>query len=195
MVSKKETKFFPIAFDFYQPKEIERLSLGSNKAQDWDLVLRRLDLKEILPVLYCLSQKTAERSKDSIQDFETFYLSSFQEIGVPQKGEEAKTIFGSAFGSIRALFFQEEGNHYKLLPNNPFPEGRLLNVQTEIGSWDLEWTKKKLRRVTLHAHKTGEIFLDLPKEIVSFRHKKTQPASQSLFVEAGTRVCLDRFFE
>ena len=36
----------------------ERLSLGSHKTQDWDLVRRRSDLKEILPVLFCLGQKT-----------------------------------------------------------------------------------------------------------------------------------------
>lgn len=35
----------------------ERLSLGSHKSQDWDQVQRRCDLKEILPVLFCLGQK------------------------------------------------------------------------------------------------------------------------------------------
>ncbi len=35
----------------------ERLSLGSHKAQDWDLIQRRGDLKEILPILFCLGQK------------------------------------------------------------------------------------------------------------------------------------------
>lgn len=35
----------------------ERLSLGSHKAQDWDLVQRRLGLKEILPLLFFLGQK------------------------------------------------------------------------------------------------------------------------------------------
>lgn len=35
---------------------LERLSLGNHKAQDWDLVQRRLDLTEILPVWYRLGQ-------------------------------------------------------------------------------------------------------------------------------------------
>jgi hypothetical protein len=35
----------------------ERLSLGNHKSQDWDQVQRRCDLKEILPVLFCLGQK------------------------------------------------------------------------------------------------------------------------------------------
>lgn len=37
-------------------KPKERLSLGSNKSQEWDMVLKRNDLKEILPILYHLCQ-------------------------------------------------------------------------------------------------------------------------------------------
>lgn len=42
--------------DPYHPPLTDRLSLGSHKAQDWDLVKRRLDLKEILPVWNRLGQ-------------------------------------------------------------------------------------------------------------------------------------------
>jgi hypothetical protein len=35
---------------------LERLSLGNHKSQDWDLIKRRLDLKEIFPIWHRLSQ-------------------------------------------------------------------------------------------------------------------------------------------
>lgn len=40
---------------------LERLSLGNNKAQDWDLVTRRLDLKEIFPIWNRLGQMIEDR--------------------------------------------------------------------------------------------------------------------------------------
>lgn len=42
----------------FSKSTFERLSLGNHKAQDWDQVQRRGDLKEILPILFCLGQKT-----------------------------------------------------------------------------------------------------------------------------------------
>lgn len=53
-IEDKEIKD-PIAFN--SAAATERLSLGSHKAQDWDLVKRRKDLKEIVPVLIYLAQK------------------------------------------------------------------------------------------------------------------------------------------
>lgn len=46
--------------EFFQPVSIERLSLGNHKAQDWELVHRRLDLTEILPVWHRLGQLTPQ---------------------------------------------------------------------------------------------------------------------------------------
>lgn len=42
---------------FASARSFERLSLGNHKAQEWDLVQKRSDLKEILPVLFVLGQK------------------------------------------------------------------------------------------------------------------------------------------
>ena len=50
----------------YQPEaEMERLSLGSHKAQDWDLVKRRADLSEILPALFFLGQKVPQVTEET----------------------------------------------------------------------------------------------------------------------------------
>ena len=50
----------------------ERLSLGMNKKLDWDLVTRRNDLKEILPVLFFLGQK----GDPSFQEFSITFVNS-----------------------------------------------------------------------------------------------------------------------
>lgn len=40
--------------ELFSPNTLERLSLGNNKAQDWELINRRLDLTEILPIWHRL---------------------------------------------------------------------------------------------------------------------------------------------
>jgi hypothetical protein len=56
VLQAKEPLLVPIEWTFYQPAHLERLSLGSHKKQNWDAVLRRLDLREILPPLLYLAQ-------------------------------------------------------------------------------------------------------------------------------------------
>lgn len=41
----------------------ERLSLGSSKAQDWDMVKRRMDMADILPVWFALGQQMAKSER------------------------------------------------------------------------------------------------------------------------------------
>lgn len=204
MVMRKETKFFPASIRFHVPEHLEHLSLGSHKKLDWDLVLRRLELKEILPVLYHLGQKdpvtSLEDDAESLSCLESFYLTSFHHMNVPKNGE--KGVLRKAFEKTRSLFVRDKDGHIHLLPNNPFSEGRMLNIQTEKATLDIEWTKKRLRRVILHVRKTGDIFLDLPKEIRSFRIK-TQLHDRGTLLRsgnplqcvAGSRLYLDRFFE
>jgi len=57
-LKKKDHLHLPMEVVFVKKEIHERLSLGSHKDQDWDLVQKRCDLKEILPVLFCLGQKT-----------------------------------------------------------------------------------------------------------------------------------------
>ncbi|MFI0434301.1 MAG: hypothetical protein ACH350_01060 [Parachlamydiaceae bacterium] len=42
--------------ELYHPPRCERLSLGNHKAQDWELMKRRFDLTEFLPLLHRLGQ-------------------------------------------------------------------------------------------------------------------------------------------
>ncbi len=82
----------------------ERLSLGNHKAQDWDLMRRRLDCKEIFPPWFALSsaalpnqsngsfslldtckKKIDQGDKETVLDaFENLFLASFEGILVPR---------------------------------------------------------------------------------------------------------------
>jgi hypothetical protein len=194
----KERKFFPIKIAFSLPEHMERLSLGSHKTQDWDLVLRRFDLLEILPVLYALGQKIPplppqpHTGTARLLDFpdETAFLgleilcrAAFHHILVPRLSDDQHQGLcpdeegtGNSFyliqesaRRIRSLFFRQEGNRLSLLPSCPFAAGRMTGVQTTFGPLDLEWAKGILRRAVLHASMSGEVALDLQKAIKTFR--------------------------
>ena len=224
-ISGNVRKSIPANISFFLPEQWERLSLGKHKAQDWDLVLRRFDLEEILPVLYGLGQKIppvapqpltgTARLLDLEAGFEPLCRAAFHQILVPRltddqrqglcQDEEGKGnpffLLQESCSRIRALFFCQKGNRLRLLPNCPFDAGRMTNVQAKgIGSLDLEWAKKRIRRAILRPLFSGEVFLDLQKEIKSFRVKtegrgkgKRYLASDSLVVDSEKIYFLDQF--
>ena len=53
----KDQIHFPVELTFHLAAHTERFSLGNHKEQDWDLVTRRLDLKELIPPFLNLAQK------------------------------------------------------------------------------------------------------------------------------------------
>lgn len=82
----------------------ERLSLGNHKAQDWDLIRRRLDCKEIFPHWFALSHSVPQKNSSGsfplldlcrkkieqtdkervLEAFESLFLASFEGILVPR---------------------------------------------------------------------------------------------------------------
>jgi hypothetical protein len=167
---------------------IEKLSLGSHKSPDWDLVLRRMDMAEILPILFDLGQKTAEEIAISIHNYTDFYREFFHDIAVP-RGPYLK----QAYKKIRSHFILENDQEIVLLPDNPFPHGRLMNLQTNYGSFDLEWTKKNIRRAVFHPTSSGVIRFPHRYRKKMHLHEKGNVFSDTLAFEAGKRLYLDRF--
>ena len=186
-------RFFPMKLDFFEERGIERLFLGVHKSQDWELITRRMDPKEIYPILYHLAQKVPH-SKGSGGTFE--YRDLFNEMLVPVN-ENALKI---AFETIRATFILEKEKSISLLPENPFVSGRMQNVQTAFGNLDMLWSKHTLQRVTLHVQKASELLFNLPDNLKSFRIKKSlndrgkiHRKEEILYLEKGT-LYLDRFY-
>lgn len=218
-----ERLFFADDIEFFLPKIWERLSLGVSKVQDWDLVLRRFDLREILPVLYGLSQKLPYQQPQPLTgtgrllaegNLEAFCRAAFSKILIPRLNDDqhqglvSETSAGTnpcillqeAYRQIRSLFFEEEGNVLKILPACDFPAGRMTRVQvSEIGEIDLEWASSTLRRGILRAAVSGEVAI-APKGLHSFRVRTTpsqrgsrHPSGEPLQVESGKTYFLDRF--
>lgn len=65
---------------------------------------------------------------------------------------------------IRSLFIDERGVELALLPRLPFPlhAGRFLDVQWRLGRLDMEWSRRRLRRLILRAEEAGEFCLKSP---------------------------------
>lgn len=182
-------KNFRMKLDGVSHEKIERLSLGSHKSQDWDMVLRRMDMNEILPVLYDLGQKSKPGTPVSIHNYEEFYRESFDGIAVPRG-----SFLRETFEKIRSHFILEKDLEIVLLPDNPFPHGRLLNVQTKFGTFDLEWTKGKMKRAVFHPKVTGEISFPHCFRKKNQQHEKGTVMNGFLSFEEGKRVYLDRFY-
>lgn len=101
ILRKKETLFLPSETEIRLANALERLSLGSHKAQDWDRAMAECDLKLWVPSLFFLGQKipyippqklsgTArllawpEERKGLALALERFFRASFAKIGVPR---------------------------------------------------------------------------------------------------------------
>ena len=229
-----KTLHIPFETQFVDRPAFERLSLGNHKAQDWDLVQKRSDLKEFLPVLFCLGQKipfippqkligTArllelpENRNDLVEALEAFFKAAFTKILIPRLIDDQhhglvpeESVQGNRFflvqegaKMIRALFFRQEERRIALLPHLPIPLdcGRMLGLKAPgIGEIDLEWSKKLLRRAVIRASTSGEVVLELQKEIKTYRVRKSlrekghrQKSTDPLLLESGKTYLLDRF--
>lgn len=77
---------------------------------------------------------------------------------------------------IRELFFVQEKAHFYLLPKllQPFLCGRLLGIEcTGYGKIDLEWSKRKLKKVIFYPDTLKTIHIYPSKEIKHFRFRRS----------------------
>lgn len=75
---------------------------------------------------------------------------------------------------IRQLFLFQEAQSISILPHLPpeFHSGRLIHADCgPLGSIDIEWSKKSLRRVYFSAKQTGSISFIFPKWVKRFRFR------------------------
>lgn len=208
---------------------IERLSLGSHKSLDWELMSRRQLLVEILPVWFRLGQLTPVPStaihKDSLldqclngdlQSFLNLFNAGFdgilnplesdhRHLGFqlpPVKNQSPLCLLSEGWKCIRSLFIAEQKQHVQVLPHLPpeFHCGRLLNVQLPIGSMDLEWSKKRIRRVVIRSAKDAALSLGFQKGLKHYRLRKNrqdkgsqQSVDQPLELQKNKEYYLDNF--
>lgn len=199
----REKKLLPLSNTYQVRASFERLSMGSHKAQDWDLVLRRFDLEEILPILFALGQKTPAAlprpssgtarllNFSDLPGLESFCRAAFRSLLVPRlvddqhqgfcQNEEADGnpffLLEEASRRIRSLFIVQEDKALSLLPVCLFPAGRMSDVELPgIGRLYFEWLKGRLSRFILRASHTTDIQLRLHPSIQTFRLKTKENA-------------------
>lgn len=144
----KKKNVFPIEKAFISPSK-ERLSLGSHKALDWELVKRRRDLSEIFPAWFRLGQMVPDiplvregvagllkkcDKLEVIPQFLSLFLAGFHGILAPRlvdddhQGiiETEKDVALCPLGLltegsklIRSLFFEEKKEGFVFLPTLP----------------------------------------------------------------------------
>lgn len=98
-------------------------------------------------------------------------------------------LLSEAAQLIRSLFFKEEGSEVSILPSLPpeFHCGRFLGLQYQgVGSVDLEWSKKTIRRMVLHAKVEGEAFFHFQTSLKSFRLRQGK-------LDRGKRIKMEPF--
>lgn len=131
----------------------ERLSLGNHKAQDWDLVKRRLDLAEILPVWYRLSQWIPSASDRPAESGMRELLRNCEETISHNRPDESASswtqLFQAAFQGILVPFWQDE-----------FFQGIVHSVSSAIEQSPLVILKQGMHLMRRH-------FIDLQQEEVT----------------------------
>lgn len=167
---------------------------------------------------FALLEKGIEK-KDVVDHFSLIFQTTFQGILSPRIKDEnylgvlpEETIPStiSPIGlihegarKIRRLFFQEDGDKIFILPGLPpeFHSGSFVAIQTSLGDhFDLEWSKKEIKKICIFPKKTRFLTLCLQKKIHSFRLKKTlkgkgerYKSTDNIEIQQDIPLYLDRF--
>ena len=169
--------------------EQERLFLGCTKKMEWEMMKRRMDMREILPLWFQLGQRLKAtgsfslleacqkaRPTDCMAAFTALFRAGFSDMMVPRKRDEdflglcsdevqgdPLVLLGEGSRLIRSFFL--EGN--RVLPALPpqLISGKLLTKEI-----DLEWTKGQIRRVWVRTEEKPE--LQFSKKIKQYRVTK-----------------------
>jgi hypothetical protein len=194
------------AFETYHT---ERLSLGVTKKLDWEMVLRRGELKEILPVLFFLGQKVDPSLADSsfeIDSIEIFLKAYFDHLLLPKRSLDKRlgvsgkdlpshislaAILYKSYEKVRSFFIKEERGSISIFPNLPkeFVSGKLIGLKFSSAIIDIEWTKQKIRRVRIVAILEGVLEIKWPKEVDSYR-LKYRPQEKGQMVASSEEILL-----
>jgi hypothetical protein len=195
--------------NLFQMPHCERLSLGKDKSQDWDMVVRRKDLTEILPFWHRLGQLLPETPTGKFDpDFLNLFQAGFEGLLSPRlkdtqhqglslpKMSSPLALLTQGAQLIRSLFIIQKGDQLEILPNCDFHQGRMIDISCgSLGTLDIEWTKKTLRRVVFHSKVNGEITFKFPKDLKTFRLTpgKKMSVDTPILVNEGITYLFDNF--
>lgn len=102
---------------------------------------------------------------------------------LPAKARDPLPLLVEGRSLIRSCFLQEKTpGHLSLLPLllPPLHAGRMTSLAFSGGELDLEWSKKRLRRVAIRPSHAGEVSLNLPSRVRRFRLRTFSVSCTSL---------------
>lgn len=226
-----------------KPPLLEKISMGSHRKQDWNQMIRRGDLAEILPMWYQMAQwipkqepavyeGTASLIPNCCQaiisndrngvliPFENVFRACFEGLLSPtlfdnlhqgflltpiadKSGANPLALCVDGALLIRSLFVQRHGESFKILPVLPvsFHCGRALHLRLgNQGVLSMEWSKKQIRRIVFTSDMDGELYLQFPKDIDTFRYRRDEKDRGQWFqngdaipIQKDSVILLDRF--
>ncbi len=235
-VTEKGTFLIPVAVEcaVKQVPQI-RLSLGMHKSQDWELLKRRSDLKELFPILMRLGEMVPckeealepvgtmklldkcmhvlkERDKLKLADAcEQWIQTAFSSVFAPRladtefqgilppgevvpENHSPLPLLTQGARLIKALFFAESEKCWDILPCllPSFSAGRLAHVCAKQGEvLAMEWSKHQLKKLIVQTKQKRTVEIKLPKEIRSFRLRKSLKEKGQVKQIEGDTVALD----
>lgn len=214
----KEKALIVVGGTYLAVPRTEKLSLGNLKAQEWDLVWRRMELKEIAPALFLLGQmipteKDAHGGTETLlkKSLDLFVRTSFSDLLIPRLKDEQHqgiapveagtgdplALLQKSYREIRSFLIHESNPTLKILPHLPkeWDAGRVEGLHVEgLGEIDLEWSRGQIRRMVLRASRNCQATLLFAKPVDSFRwNGKQKENGESIFFEQSKIYEFDRF--
>ncbi len=200
------------------PLRMEKLFLGNHKAQDWDYVWRRMDLKEIAPALFLLGQQTpfVQEAQGPIANLIQTQLSLFVRVGlsdllVPRLEDldyqgivpsnlgqgDPNGLLRAAYLKMRSFLLAVTFNSVQILPDLPidWDAGRAVCLQEEsVGEFALEWSRSQMRKMIVRALKTQSLSFCFAKPICRYRLNGVWTDNGAVVdLEEGKVYFFDRF--
>lgn len=165
----------------------------------------------------CQEAIQSNNPENIVQTFRKLFLAGFRNILVPRLKDDdhqgiisgntisnGETIYLLSKGAriIRSLFIQEVSDRILILPALPpeFFAGRMTEVKTNKAIVNLEWSKKLIRRLSIHALADGTLNLNFQSQIKKYRLRTARKERGCMFfagdpveIKSGTFYLLDQF--
>jgi len=192
----------------------ERISFGVFKKQDFELIQKRADMREVLPMWHALakwmppSQPSYSIDKERVIPLlKDLFLSGFQSLFFPEPPEfsgypkipgDPASLISEGAQLIRSLLFKHEGDSLQVLPLLPreLECGRMVGVQLgNLALFDCEWRSGRIIRAGLTCLEDGTLNLYFPKRVKSFRIDGCKRAQngESVALKKGYYIFFDQF--
>lgn len=131
-----------------------------------------------------------------------YFPKPHQSTSIGKKGYPLFLLREGAF-FIRSLFIRIDRNIFNILPCllKQFHSGRFINIScNDLGSIDLKWSKKMIKKIVFRSYKEGVINFIFPKNVNKFRltnlenkEKKVLLSSSSMEIKSRNTYVLDCF--